>query len=461
MKYKASLVYLCAGIVLMAGEALGQGKSAATQPGFRAWAATPPMGWNSYDAFSDSVTEAEVLGNATYMRDHLLKHGWQYIVVDFRWYDPKPTGNDVLLNTTRLNAALTMDEFGRLLPAPNRFPSAGNGQGFKALADRIHAMGLKFGIHVMRGIPRMTVKANLPIEGTEFRAWDASSFDRCPWCPDMFGVDVSHPGGQAWYDSIFRLYAQWGVDFVKVDDLSAPYHADEVGAIRKAIDRCGRTMVFSTSPGPTPVQDAENVSSNANMWRISGDFWDHWEKLNHQFDLISHWHGHGGPGYWPDADMIPFGHLGIRSAIGGPDRQTRFTKDEQRTLMTLWCLAPSPLMFGGNLPDNDDWTEALLTNDEAIAVDQDPAGNQGQRVVHENGHEVWVKELSGGDKAIGLFNRNASEEWIVLRWGDANLSGKQKVRDVWDQKDLGMFSDELTMTVPGHGAVLLRLSAGK
>jgi alpha-galactosidase len=442
----------------MAVSAFGQ-ESGKMQPEFRAWAATPPMGWNSYDTFCDSVTEAEVLANAKYMRDHLLSHGWQFIVVDFRWYDPKPTGNDVLLNPTRLNAALTMDEFGRLLPAPNRFPSAADGGGFKGLADQIHAMGLKFGIHVMRGIPRMAVKANLPIEGTDYRAWDASSFDRCPWCPDMFGVDVAHPQGQAWYDSIFRLYAQWGVDFVKVDDLSAPYHADEVEAIRKSIDRCGRTIIFSTSPGPTPVQDAESVSANANMWRISGDFWDHWEKLNHQFDLISHWSGHGGPGYWPDADMIPFGHLGIRSALGGPDRPTRFTKDEQRTLMTLWCLAPSPLMFGGNLPDNDDWTQSLLTNDEVIAVDQDPAGKQAKRVVHENGHEVWVKELSGGDLVVGLFNRNEGEESIVVRSGDLNLSGKENVRDLWERKDLGAFGDQMGMSVPGHGAVLLRLSA--
>lgn len=441
--------------------AFAQEPAAEAQPAFRAWAPTPPMGWNSYDAFGDSVTEAEVLANARYMRDHLLSHGWQYIVVDFRWYDPKPTGNDALLNTTRLNAALAMDEFGRLMPAPNRFPSAADGRGFKSLADQIHAMGLKFGIHVMRGIPRMAVKANLPIEGTEFHAWDASSFDRCMWCPDMFGVDVSHPAGQAWYDSIFRLYSGWGVDFVKVDDLSSPYHADEVAAIRRAIDGCGRQIVFSTSPGPTPVQDAQDVSSHANMWRISGDFWDHWEKLNHQFDLIAHWHGHGGPGYWPDADMIPFGHLGIRSALGGPDRQTRFTKDEQRTLMTLWCLAPSPLMFGGNLPDNDEWTESLLTNDEVLAIDRDAAGKQGRRVVHENGREIWVKELSGGDLAVGVFNRGETDDSISVSWKDLGISGKWSARDLWVGKDLGNIGDELSVDVPTHGAVLLRLSAGK
>jgi alpha-galactosidase len=461
MSVRRNICAVLGGLATVAAAALAQQPGAATQPAFQGWAPTPPMGWNSYDAFGDSVTEAEVLANARYMRDHLLSHGWQFIVVDFRWYDPKPTGNDALLNTTRLNAALTMDEFGRLMPAPNRFPSAANGRGFKSLADQIHAIGLKFGIHVMRGIPRMAVKGNLPIEGTDFHAWDASSFDRCPWCPDMFGVDVSHPAGQVWYDSIFRLYAQWGVDLVKVDDLSAPYHGDEVAAIRKAIDRCGREIVFSTSPGPTPVTQAENISSEANMWRISGDFWDRWDRLNRQFDLIGRWYGHGGTGYWPDADMIPFGHLGIRSKAGGEDRQTRFTKDEKTTLMTLWCLAPSPLMFGGNLPDNDEWTESLLTNDEVLAIDRDAAGNQGRRVLHENGHEVWVKELSGGDLAVGVFNRNESEESIALRSEDLNLPGKENLRDLWEHKDLGPFGDQMVMSVPAHGAVLLRLSAGK
>ena len=170
------------------------------------------------------------------------------------------------------------------MPAPNRFPSAADGKGFKPLADQIHAMGLKFGIHVMRGIPRQSVKANTPIEGSEFKAADAANTGNiCPWCPDMFGVDAAKPAGQAWYDSIVRLYAAWGVDFIKVDDLSSPYSTREIEAIRRAIDRCGRAIVFSTSPGETPVSEAAHVETHANMWRISGDFWDNWDALNHNF----------------------------------------------------------------------------------------------------------------------------------------------------------------------------------
>jgi hypothetical protein len=420
-------------------------------------AGTPPMGWNSYDAFGDSVSEAEVLANAQYMKDHLAAHGWKYVVIDFRWYDPKPTGDDSRLNKDRLNAELAMDEFGRLVPAPNRFPSSADGKGFKPLGDEIHAMGLKFGIHVMRGIPRMAVKSNVTIEGSTEKAWDASSFSLCPWCPDMFGVNVSVPAGQAWYDSIFRQYAAWGVDLVKVDDLSQPYSAGEVAAIRAAIDKCGREMVFSTSPGPTPVRNASHVSSHANMWRISGDFWDRWQSLDRQFDTLASWHSWGGPGHWPDADMVPVGHLGIRSKIGGPDRSTRLSRDEQTMLMSLWALGPSPLMVGANLPDDDEWTNSLLTNDEVIAIDQDAVGKQGVRLSHSSGQEVWMKELANGDHAVGLFNRGSGPADVTIVFADAKIGKKQAVRDVWGQKDLGEYQDQYGVTVAGHGAVLVKL----
>lgn len=369
------------------------------------------MGWNSYDSFGDSVTEAEILANARYQKDHLLIHGWNYVVVDYRWYDPGAHDNNP---NGRSGAALSADKFGRLLPSPNRFPSAADGEGFKPLASQIHSMGLKFGIHVMRGIPRQAVKANTPIEGSDFKAADAADTNHnCPWCPDMFGVDATKPAGRAWYDSILRLYAAWGVDFIKVDDLSSPYHAEEIEAIRSAIDKCGRAMVFSTSPGETPVSDASHVQTNANQWRISGDFWDDWKSLDRNFDLLAKWQGHAAPGYWPDADMIPLGHIGQRS-VGG-SRTTRFTTDEQITMMSLWALAPSPLMLGMDLPQNDRWTLSLLTNDEVLAVNQDALGKQGIRVSSANRLEVWVKDLTGGAKAVGLFNRGPATEFDDTR----------------------------------------------
>ncbi|HTL74343.1 MAG TPA: glycoside hydrolase family 27 protein [bacterium] len=428
---------------------------AGAEPSHWKSAATPPMGWNSYDAWGTSINEDEVLANARYMQEHLLAHGWQYVVIDARWYDSVSSFDDRNFNKERAGATLFADEFGRMIPATNRFPSAVDGKGFKPLADQIHAMGLKFGFHMMRGIPRQAVNVKSPIEGSSFNAADAGdSKNICGWCPDMFGVR-NNEAGQAWYDSCARLWASWGLDFVKVDDLSLPYSAHEIEMIRKAIDRCGRPIVFSTSPGPTDPSHADHVSINANMWRISGDFWDRWEDLNRAFDLLGQWQHVGGPGHWPDADMIPFGHIGIKCTIAGKERQTRFTKNEQVMLMSLWALAPSPLMLGNNLPDTDDWTLSLLTNDEVMAVNQDPLGSPARRVMQSRGTEIWVKPLKNGSKAIGLFNRSAAAEEVELNWNDAGLNGKRALRDIWLRKDLGVFKEKYVAQIPSHGAVLL------
>jgi alpha-galactosidase len=430
--------------------------SSNTPPAFWFWAPTPPMGWNSYDTYGDSVTEEETLANARYLKKHLLSHGWKYVVIDFRWYDPVATPDDKNLTRDRSGARLTADLFGRLLPAVNKFPSAATGQGFKPLADKIHDMGLQFGIHIMRGIPRQAVNTSTPIAGTGLTAADAGDpHSICEWCPDMYGVR-DNPAGQAWYDSIFGLYSSWGVDFVKVDDLSSPYHTNEIEMIRKAIDHCGRPIVFSTSPGPTAVSHAAHIEQQANMWRISGDFWDQWRKLNEQFELLSHWQDGGGPGHWPDADMIPFGHLSIRSWANARERQTRFTKDEMVTLMSLWSLAPSPLMLGMNLPDTDAWTLDLLSNDEVIAVDQDPLGNPARRVMQRDNTEAWVKKLHDGSSAVGLFNRGQTNAIVELRWGEAGLAGRQIIRDLWTHETLGAFEGKFSSYVPAHGAALFR-----
>jgi hypothetical protein len=421
-------------------------------PAYWKWAPTPPMGWNSYDAFGSSVTEQEFLANARYMKENLLPHGWQYVVVDYRWSDAGAAKHAL----NGIGGPLVMDEYGRLLPAPDRFPSAAGGVGFKALADQVHAMGLKFGIHVMRGIPRQAVTANTPIQGSQFKAADAANTrDTCGWCRDMFGVNGRSPAGQAYYDSLLRLYASWGVDFIKVDDLSQPYHTDEIEAVRNAIDKCGRAIVFSTSPGPTPVTQAAHISTHANMWRISGDFWDQWRSLDHAFDLASSWEAVGGPGRYPDLDMIPFGRIGIRSV--GNDRQTRFTRDEQVALMSLWSLRPSPLILGMNLPGSDAWTLSLITNDEVLAIDQDPLGKPARRVSQKAGAEVWVRDLAGGSKAVGLFNRGNAATAVTLNWSDAGLAGAQSARDLWQHKDMGTFDNQITLPVPPHGAVLLGL----
>lgn len=422
-------------------------------PRFHRWAPTPPMGWNSWDCFGAGVTEDLVRQNAEYMAGHLKRHGWNVVTVDIDWFVPGAKG----WNYTP-GVELTMDGYGRVLPAPDRFPSAARGQGFKPLADWIHARGLKFAVHMLRGIPRKAVERNLPILGTPYHAADvADRQNACPWNPDMWGVDMSKPGAQEYYDSVYRRLASWGVDFVKVDDLSTPYHTAEIEAIRKAIDRSGRAMILSTSPGPTGVEHGEHIAGHANMWRISNDFWDNWGALKEQFERLDRWTPYRGPGHWPDADMLPL--AAVRQ--GQRDDWTHFTPTEQKTLMTLWSIARSPLILGGHLPKTDAATLELLTNDEVLAVDQ---RSQNNRQLWRRGDLVaWVADVPRShDKYVALFNAaepdSGTSETVKLDFADLGLSGPVKVRDLWSHHDLGKFQTDLRTQVPFHGAALFRIS---
>jgi hypothetical protein len=368
---------------------------------FGSWAPTPPMGWNSWDCFGPTVTEQEVRANADYMAKHLKKFGWQYVVVDIRWY----VENDKAHGYNENNPIMTVDEYGRFVPAVNRFPSAAGGKGFKPLADYIHGLGLKFGIHIMRGISRLAVEKNAPVLGTKQTAKDIySTKNSSAWLRDMYTVDASKPGAQEYYNSLFTLYATWGLDFVKVDDISSPYHNDEIELIRHAIDNCGRPIVLSLSPGPTPLEESKHVSTHANMWRIIGDFWDNWTQLEEHFKLFEQWVPSMGPGHWPDGDMLPLGRIGIRAEQGDP-RMSGFTKDEQITLMSLFSICRSPLMFGGNLPDNDQFTLDLMTNEEALSVLQRGMNN---KLLFDDGERIaWTADDSEtNDKYVALFYVN-------------------------------------------------------
>jgi alpha-galactosidase len=387
----------------LAPPALAQ--KAAPKPSFHQWAATPPMGWNSWDCYGPTVTEVETKANADYMAKYLKASGWEYVVVDIRWY----VGNDTAHGYNEKNPDWNLDQYGRFVPAPNRFPSAANGQGFKPLAAYLHAKGLKFGIHLMRGVPVVAVQHQLPIKGTKRTAADIYSKEgQCQWLHDMYTIVPDRPGAQEYYNSLFELYASWGVDLVKIDDLSEPYHTGEIELIRKAIDRAGRKIVLSMSPGETPITDARHAQQHANMWRTVGDFWDSWEQLKEHFAVCARWAPFISSGAWPDADMLPLGRLGIR-AERGDDRQTRFTPDEQRTLMTLWSIFRSPLMLGGDLPSNTPATLALITNPRVLAVNKASAHN---RQLFRRGDLVgWVADdPQTGDKFLALFNAQDQEQ---------------------------------------------------
>ena len=367
---------------------------------FHSWAATPPMGWNSWDCFGPTVTEAEVKANADYMAKYLKPYGWNYVVVDIRWY----VGNDKAHGYNEKDPDYVLDKYGRFLPAINRFPSAAGGKGFKPLADYIHSKGLKFGIHIMRGIPVIAVKQNLPVKGTSVTARDIyTEKDQCRWLHDMYTIVPGKPGAQEYYNSLFELYASWGLDFVKVDDLSSPiYFAEEIEMIRKAIDRTGRKIVLSTSPGETPITHADHVQKNANMWRTVGDFWDSWQQLKEHFEVFERWNKWRSYGAYPDGDMLPLGRIGIRAERGDP-RMTAFTRDEQYTLMSLWTIFKSPLMFGGSLPDNDPFTLSLLTNKNVLKVLNKSINNK--PLFRDEDKAAWIADEPGtGAKYLAVFN---------------------------------------------------------
>lgn len=399
---------------------------------FHHWAPTPPMGWNSWDCYGPTVTEAEVKANADYMAAHLKPYGWNYIVVDIRWY----VSNDKAHGYNEKDPQYNIDEWGRFQPAGNRFPSAAGGKGFKPLADYLHGKGLKFGIHIMRGVPVVAVKQSLPIKGTTKTARDIySEKDQCRWLHDMYTIVPGKEGAQQYYNSLFELYASWGLDFVKVDDLSSPiYFREEVEMIRKAIDRTGRKIVLSTSPGETPITKAAHVQQNANMWRTVGDFWDSWGQLKEHFEVFDRWNPWRSYGAYPDGDMLPLGRIGIRAERGAP-RMTNFTKDEQYTLMTLWSIFKSPLMFGGNLPDNDSFTLSLLTNKNVLAVLKRSTNNK--PLFNEPNKAAWVAEEPGtGARYLAVFNKAdrqlAVEEKALWKSGliDRNTPGQSKELDV-------------------------------
>ena len=440
------------------------------------------MGWNSFDAYDCRINETEFKAITDYMAENLKPFGYEYVVLDYIWWHPEP-GN---WNTPRrkghpnirytADGALlhpeytTMDEFGRLLPAVERFPSSAGGAGFKPLADYVHSKGLKFGIHIMRGIHRVAFQADTPIKNSEYTARQIGEpWDTCNWCNQMYGVDHTKTGAQEYYNSIFELYAKWGVDYIKADDVLAPvYHRGEVELIRNAIENSGRSMVLSLSPGEAPLSDAKHLAENAHLWRISGDLWDEWEDIERNFDLLQSWSSHLAPGSWPDADMIPVGKISLNNRPHGPERKTMLSWNEQITLMTLWSMARSPLMIGADLLTMDDSTKWLLTNEEVLYVNQQSTANRqvirrkskGEGSAEPQFHyAVWsATDPENNDKFIGLFNLLDKESEVCFNMEWEMLRGVYNVRDLWQKKEIGTTEGSLCTKLGPHGTVLYRLS---
>ena len=426
-------------------------------------APTPPMGWNNWDAYGETINEAQVRANAEWMAQHLKQFGWQYVVIDEGWYVSNPGAKPE-------DIKFSLDDNGRFIPVLDRFPSAVNGAGFKPLADYVHSLGLKFGIHILRGIPREAVTRNLRVALSPYTASEAAvTDDTCPWNTFMYGVQDA-PSGQAYYNSIFQLYASWGVDFVKVDCISDhPYKPAEIGMISYALWQTNRDIVLSLSPGPTALDKADEVSRSAEMWRIADDFWDHWGPLPEkdkawsqgvlaQFGWTAKWAAFNQPGRWPDADMLPLGRIGPHPGDGGPPRNTNLTHDEQVTMMTLWSIFRSPLIMGGDLPSSDEWTTKLLTNPEVLAVDQHSKDHK--PVISTESAVVWTAAPEDGrGYYVAVFNLSDKEQTLTYDWTKLDLpKSTYAVRDLWNSQDLGKAAT-LKVRLRPHAAVLYRVVA--
>ena len=407
-----------------------------------------PMGWNSWDCYGASVTEEIVRKNADFMAKNLKEFGWEYVVVDIQWYEPLASTNEY-----HPFANISMDEYGRAIPAENRFPSAKGGKGFAPLAEYVHSLGLKFGIHIMRGIPRQAVTENVKIQGTDIFARDVAKTNSiCYWNTDMYGVDPKKPGAKEYYDSIFKLYASWGVDFIKCDDIcrELPHEEEELVLLSECLHSCGRDMVLSLSPGPALLEKAELYKQVSNMWRITDDFWDEWKLLYAMFERCEKWSIHTGYGNYPDADMLPIGP--IRQCYN-PDNVTNFTKDEQITMMTLWSIFRAPLMIGGEMTKFDDFTMSLITNSELLKMHS----------LSRHSHQVWRKEIDGSEIVLwtsvsadkgqyfALFNLSDKDALVSLSLEDLEFESEKDGFDIWN-KDKVVFNNNFKTKIPSHGA---------
>jgi len=433
-------------------------------------ALTPPMGWNSWDAYGLTITEDQFRANAQALAYKLKASGWDYAVIDEGWFLKNPEARP---HPETLQYAI--DANGRYIPVPARFPSStlkaapDASATFKPLGDYVHSLGLKFGIHIVRGIPRVSVAANLPIANSAFHASDAAdTTDACPWDPTNWGIQNT-PAGQAWYDSLFTQYASWGVDLIKVDCIADhPYKIDEIRMIRRAIDHAGRPMVLSLSPGPTSLDHAAEVAAQANMWRISDDFWDLWsssspnafpQPLIRQFVNTAAWAQYAKPGNWPDADMLPIGELRPSPGDGQP-RTSRLTPTEQRTLLTLWAMARSPLILGANLTLLDDPTLELLTNSDLIHVDQ--TATHSAQVLQSGNIVAWTADLpstfpGGYTTALAIFNLGDDQEVVSSSFVAYNLDdATYRIRDAFSPagKTLGKLKSIENLTLEPHASTL-------
>ncbi len=429
-------------------------------------APTPPMGWSSFGAYGLAIDEQQFRANITVMAG-VQQFGWKYAILGDGWYMGNPAGH------SRAEQKYLLTINGIPVPDPVRFPSSANGAGLRALGNWIHQQGLRFGIQIAPGIPRDAVTANRQIAGTSFHAADAADTTAvCPGNDGVFGV-ADNPAGQAYYDSVLRLYASWGVDMVRANCIGAErYSPSEQKQIAHAIQSTGRPMVLSLSSGPALPEHAAEIQESAQTWQVTpirGDSWDAQggdTGIKQAFDVLPRWFTYSNPDAWPDAGMLTGGYPGSNPGNGKP-RQSGLTAEEQRTELAFSAIVRSPLILGANLTRLDDATRAQITNQDLLFMNQSltysrPVVSSVLGPGFEN-VRVWQATQNkpgarGYTEYFGFFN--LGEQTVTLRttWQQLGLdNNKHSGVNLWDDSETKPGKD-ISVTLPAHGSAVFKVN---
>ena len=413
------------------------------------FAPNPPLGFNSFDSYRSDLTADKAYALIDVMAEKYLPYGYEYFVMDAGWY------------TTMIpekHKGLGLESFGMCVVNPTRFPN-----GVKVLINHAHKKGLKFGVWLMRGIQKEAVRRNLPIPGTKYFSRDiADTTNICGWSGMNYGVDMTKPGAQEYYNAIIDTLAGWGIDFIKVDDLVP--NPREIVAIANAIENGRHTMIFSLSPGDVHHPAHLIYYKRANMLRITRDIWDNPLSIEKGFFAWDEFQGISAPGFWPDLDMIPFGRLDV---INKDARKSEFSENQMKTFITQRAMAASPLIIGGDLLTMDDFSKSLLTNREMLACNQN--GVMGVNVYRAGNIDVWLTPDNKDPQKgwIGIFNRSKTNRKVTLTKLDLGfvafeesynlmaLRQSFRLKDVWSDEFITI-DDKHTFSIPSEGAAFFK-----
>lgn len=394
----------------------------------------PFMGWSSWSSIRKNPTEEKIKAAAEVMAAKFKSHGYEYVNLDDYYM---------------LDWRTTVDEYGRWAVDPKKFPN-----GMKALGDYIHNKGLKFGHYVTLGIPKAAVDQNTPIEGTPYHAKDIVdlskgekknfNFDK------MYAIDYSKPGAQEYIDSWARLFASYGIDYLKIDGVRNQDIAD-VEAWAKALKKTGRPIHVELSNN-LDINHIDTWKNLSNGWRTDHDveaygtpYLASWKKISRRFDDAAEWQQHAQPGGWNDFDSL-------NVANGSKDG---ITNDEKRSYVSLWAIAASQFVIGNDLTKLDDYGVNLLTNDEIIGVNQ--SGVTGKRLYKKTDSQVFYQTLSDGSYNIALFNTGSSTQNVSVKWEDLGINSSAFVRDLWSHQDLGSMEQGFTANLPTHASRMIHV----